>query len=106
MEWKSPEYSKNQIIKSGKIIKDPAASSDSEESKETLKAIDNLRASHAYPLQVIYGYFKRNYDKSGFIVAQRLKRLASIVKKLEREPTMSLWTMQDLGGCQLWLYLV
>ena len=34
------------------------------------------------------------------VVAERLKRLDSIIKKLEREPTMSLWTMQDLGGCR------
>ena len=34
------------------------------------------------------------------LVAQRLKRLESIVGKLEREPSMSLWNMQDLGGCR------
>lgn len=96
MEWKSPEYSKNQIIKAGKIIKNSA--SNSEECQMALNAIDNWRASHAFPLQVIYCNLKRKYDKPGFIVAQRLKRLASIVKKLEREQTMNLWTMQDLGG--------
>lgn len=99
MEWKSPEYSKNQIIKAGKIIKNSA--SNSEECQMALNAIDNWRASHAFPLQVIYCNLKRKYDKPGFIVAQRLKRLASIVKKLEREQTMNLWTMQDLGGCRV-----
>ena len=34
------------------------------------------------------------------IVAERLKRLDSIIKKLNREKTMNLWTMQDLGGCR------
>jgi ppGpp synthetase/RelA/SpoT-type nucleotidyltranferase len=99
MEWKSPEYSKNQIIKAGKIIKDSTSSA--EEIKEALKVIDNWRASHAFPLHIIYCHFKRNYDRPDFIVAQRLKRLDSIVKKLEREPNMSLWTMQDLGGCRV-----
>ncbi|WP_291353405.1 RelA/SpoT domain-containing protein [Desulfosporosinus sp.] len=99
MEWKSPEYSKGQIINAGKFIKDTASSA--EENKEALKVIDNWRASHAFPLQVIYCHLKRKYDKPNFIVAQRLKRLDSIVKKLEREPTMSLWTMQDLGGCRV-----
>nr|WP_279611692.1 hypothetical protein [Ruthenibacterium lactatiformans] len=37
---------------------------------------------------------------SDIIVAERLKRLDSIVNKLKREPSMSLWTMQDLGGCR------
>ena len=99
MEWKSPEYSKGQIINAGKIIKDAASST--EKSKESLNVIDNWRASHAFPLQIIYCHLKRKYDKPDFIVAQRLKRLDSIVKKLEREPTMSLWTMQDLGGCRV-----
>lgn len=99
MEWKSPEYSKTQIIKAGKIIKNSV--SNLEECQMALNAIDNWRASHAFPLQVIYCHLKRKYDKPGFIVAQRLKRLASIVKKLEREPTMNLWTMQDLGGCRV-----
>lgn len=99
MEWKSPEYTKNQIIKAGKTIKN--SSSSDIEIKEALKVIDNWRASHAYPLHIIYCHLKRKYDERGFIVAQRLKRLDSIVKKLDREPTMSLWTMQDLGGCRV-----
>lgn len=37
---------------------------------------------------------------NSIIVAQRLKRLDSIVGKLKREPSMSLWTIQDLGGCR------
>lgn len=99
MEWKSPEYSKNQIVNAGKNIKDSTSSD--EEIKEALNVIDNWRASHAFPLQVIYCHLKRNNNNHNFIVAQRLKRLDSIVKKLEREPTMSLWTMQDLGGCRV-----
>lgn len=35
------------------------------------------------------------------VVAERLKRLDSIIGKLKREPTMNLWTMQDLGGCRV-----
>ena len=41
---------------------------------------------------------KENDEK--IIVAERLKRLDSIINKLKREKTMSLWTMQDLGGCR------
>jgi ppGpp synthetase/RelA/SpoT-type nucleotidyltranferase len=35
-------------------------------------------------------------------VSERLKRLSSIVAKLRRKdlPGLSLWTMQDLGGCR------
>lgn len=100
MEWKSPEYSKNQITKAGEIIKDFSCRS-TKEIQDALNVIDNWRASHAFPLHVIYCKLKRNYSNPDFIVAQRLKRLYSIVNKLEREPTMSLWTMQDLGGCRV-----
>lgn len=34
----------------------------------------------------------------GSIVAQRLKRMPTIIDKLERHPTMQLSTMQDIGG--------
>jgi len=35
------------------------------------------------------------------VVAQRLKRLPTILDKLVRIPTMSVTTMQDLGGCRV-----
>ncbi len=40
-------------------------------------------------------------SNNGVIVAERLKRLDSIIGKLKREPSMNLWTMQDLGGCRV-----
>lgn len=99
MRWKIPEFSKTQIVKAGKVIKDDTSSK--EDIIESMGIIDNWRASHAFPLQVVYCNLKRKYEKKEYIVAQRLKRLDSIIKKLEREPTMSLWTMQDLGGCRV-----
>lgn len=99
MEWKSLEYSRSQIISAGNTMKNPAPSS--EDCQMALKIIDNWRASHAFPLHIIYCHLRRKYDKPDFIVAQRLKRLASIVEKLKREHTMSLWNMQDLGGCRV-----
>lgn len=35
------------------------------------------------------------------VVAQRLKRLPTILDKLKRIPTMSVTTMHDLGGCRV-----
>lgn len=40
-------------------------------------------------------------NNKNIIVAERLKRLDSITKKLVRESNMNLWTMQDLGGCRV-----
>lgn len=98
-KWKKVEYSRSKIIKSGKIIKNPNANQ--EQIDEATRVIDNWRAAHAFPLHVIYMHLRRMaMSKNNIVVAERLKRLDSITKKLEREPTMSLWMMQDLGGCR------
>lgn len=96
-QWESPEYSKKQIDKAGKIIANSNALPN--EKKEALKILNNWRSSHAYPLQVITNNLRRNNPNA--IVVQRLKRLDSITGKLKRFPEMSLYRMQDLGGCRV-----
>lgn len=96
--WKKVEYSRSKIINSGKIIKNPTATA--EQIDEATKVIDNWRAAHAFPLHVIYMHLRRMAEGKNIIVAERLKRLDSIINKLKRHPTMSLWMMQDLGGCR------
>lgn len=98
--WKIPEYTKKEINNAGNIIRNENAS---EEDKARAKVIiDNWRAAHAYPLHVFYINLRR---KAGtypdIIVAERLKRLDSIIDKLKREPRMELYRMQDLGGCRM-----
>ncbi len=97
--WKSVEYSTSQIKKVGSIIR-----SADDESEDWLNAIDvtnNWRASHAYPMHIIYTHLRAMANnREDIIVAERLKRLNSIILKLSREPSMNLWTMQDLGGCR------
>ena len=98
-KWKIVEYSRSQIIKAGKTIKKGDAPE--QEAAQATKIIDNWRAAHAFPMHVIYMHLRRiAASHSDIIVAERLKRLDSIVNKLKREPSMSLWTMQDLGGCR------
>lgn len=98
-KWKKVEYSRSQIIRAGKIIK--KETSTAEEVLDAIEIIDNWRAAHAFPLHVIYTHLRgMAADHKEIIVAERLKRLDSILNKLKREPTMSLWTMHDLGGCR------
>lgn len=95
--WEIPKYSKSEINKAGSIIADPSSSK--EDRDNALTILNNWRASHAYPLQVICSNLRlRNPDA---IVVQRLKRLESITGKIERFPDMSLYRMQDLGGCRV-----
>lgn len=98
-KWKTVEYSRSQIIKAGKTIKKENVPDD--EMKSAIAIVDNWRAAHAFPLHVIYMHLRgMAASHDDIIVAERLKRLDSILNKLKREPTMSLWTMQDLGGCR------
>lgn len=96
-KWEVPLYSKNQINKAGKIF--VSSNSTQEEKEQALTIINNWRASHAYPLQVICSNLRRSYPNA--IVVQRLKRLESITGKIERFPEMQLYKMQDLGGCRV-----
>lgn len=98
-KWKVIEYSRNQIIKAGKKIKKEDITL--AEKQQAIAVIDNWRAAHGYPLHVIYMNLRRMAEnKTGIIVVERLKRLDSIIGKLKREPNMSLWEIQDLGGCR------
>lgn len=95
--WEVPKYSKSEINKAGSIIANP--SSTKEDRDNALIILNNWRAAHTYPLQVICSNLRlRN---PGAIVVQRLKRLDSITGKIERFPDMSLYRMQDLGGCRV-----
>lgn len=95
--WEIPKYSKSEINKAGSIIAN--LSSTKKERDNALIILNNWRASHAYPLQVICSNLRLNNPNA--IVVQRLKRLNSIISKIERFPNMNLYRMQDLGGCRV-----
>lgn len=95
--WEEPQYSGNQIEKAGRILSNPSITD--EERSNALKVLNNWRASHAYPLQIICDNLRKNNPNA--IVVQRLKRLDSIIGKLKRFPQMNLYRMQDLGGCRV-----
>jgi hypothetical protein len=65
--------------------------------------IENWRTSHGLPLNVFQAGLRSRAKRvdEEFIVAQRMKRISSVMNKLHREPTMKLSQMQDLGGCRV-----
>lgn len=92
------EYSKNQIRKAGKeLILNPL-------NKEAMKKLSYWRGLHIDALDLTYsiiGKIAKVYDKD-VLLAKRLKRTDSIVKKLHRfQKSMQLITMQDIGGCRI-----
>ncbi|MES2088943.1 MAG: RelA/SpoT domain-containing protein, partial [Pseudomonadota bacterium] len=67
-----------------------------------MSALSYWRHSHEEPLENARKLLVQesiNKDKSA-IFAKRLKRHASIVRKLKRFPGMKLKNMQDIGGCR------
>ena len=74
-----------------------------------IKKVQAFREYHLYPLMLIKNHLARNASKISdkIIVARRLKRLSTIIDKLER-PTLDgtssnsikLTRMQDLAGCR------
>lgn len=96
-KWEIPLYSKSEINNAGKTIVNTNILP--EERNYALDILNNWRASHAYPLQVISSNLRLRNPNA--IVVQRLKRLESITGKIERFPNMNLYRMQDLGGCRV-----
>ena len=64
--------------------------------------VGDRRASHAYPLVTLRVLLEERARRitPEALVAQRLKRLASVEAKLRRFPRMKVSRMQDLGGCR------
>ncbi|MBE5877072.1 MAG: hypothetical protein E7290_09345 [Lachnospiraceae bacterium] len=96
-KWEIPRYSRNQIDKAGKKIVSEEVTLG--ELGDALEVLNNWRFAHVYPLQVIADNLRRNNPDA--IVVQRLKRLDSIIAKIKRNAGMSLYNMQDLGGCRV-----
>jgi len=67
-----------------------------------IDVVNNWRAAHAYPLHTLTmnlrGTTRRLTEDP--LIAQRIKRLPSILLKLRLHPKMKLSQMQDLGGCR------
>jgi putative GTP pyrophosphokinase len=96
MDWPTPEFTRNQVNKAGKIL----LSEEIDQYLWALRVLQNWRSCHGYPINTFQATLRQKLkavDKKAF-VAQRLKRLFSIIQKLERFESMQLARMQDIGG--------
>lgn len=93
-------YSRKQIDRAGK--KAIEESTKPHEYEESLAIINSWRAVHTSPMNK-YAVNLKKIVKTipDAIVVQRLKRLETILDKLERMPDMKLSRMQDIGGCRV-----
>jgi hypothetical protein len=95
MNWVTLEYSKGQVDAAGRLLASSGASP--EELNQALDILNNWRAAHSFPLNTIQVGVRRrarNVDEHA-LIAQRLKRVSSILQKLQRFPQMQLSRMQE-----------
>ncbi|MDY6206006.1 MAG: RelA/SpoT domain-containing protein [Prevotella sp.] len=95
------KYGRHQIDKAGEII---LSSSKEEEVKEAMDKVNDWRTLHLTALDAfqksIIPLLEKNKIKPVFI-SRRLKRLTSILYKLDINPQMKLGGMQDIGGLRI-----
>jgi putative GTP pyrophosphokinase len=97
-----PSISKSKINEAANLIargKVKSGITSSEDIEDALDTVNAWRVAHTYPLNTfkvnLRGKVRHLKDP---IVAQRLKRMPTILDKLNREPTMEYTNMQDIGG--------
>lgn len=101
------KFSKTLIDKSAQNIRHGC---DGEEKELAIAMIQNFRELHLYPLMLMKNHLARTAVKVDrkTIVARRLKRLSTIIDKLERpsldngktQNAIRVTRMQDIGGCR------
>jgi ppGpp synthetase/RelA/SpoT-type nucleotidyltranferase len=110
MGWTKPEYSLTKVDKAGDFLtavysgKIKLGDANPEKLKNALDILANWRSAHSFPLNTFQMHLRKlakEIDSSAVIV-QRLKRVSSILYKMNRKQTntMRLSQMQDIGGCR------
>lgn len=108
MVFPKPLYTRGEINKAGEILRaawvvtqdSNAAGVDPDDLFWAYEVLGNWRACHNYPINTFQATLRqrlKSIDRAA-TVAQRLKRLPSIVNKLLRFRGMQLARMQDIGG--------
>jgi len=92
------QYSRKQITKAGNKL---LTSNSQQEIDDSLKLINDWRSHHLHPLRVMKNRLIKLCDSNKInplLISQRLKRLTSIIYKLDLNANMGLGGMQDIGG--------
>ena len=105
-EWAKREHGKGEIDRAGKTLvswwENLQIENESQEERQARNnafgIVENWRTCHGLPLNAFQSGLRGCAKKveSGVLVAQRLKRFASVMNKLVREPTM------NYPKCKIW----
>lgn len=100
MAHETLRFSKAAIDRAGRTLLAGEVASESADS--AWEALANWRSLHAFPLNTITMDLRQKVKRirADAIVVQRLKRARSMLAKLDKETSMRLTQMQDIGGCR------
>ena len=100
MTWLTPQYSRSQVDAAGGRLIDERVTV--EEFFHELDILNNWRGAHSFPLNTFQVSLRQRAQRvyESAVVAQRLKRVPSIIAKMRRFESMKLSRMQDIGGCR------
>lgn len=114
MKHVAPAFSRTAVDAAGDLIVDPPLIPEFDSNEWTAEDFENLqkmqdaydavynfRASHSFPLNTFQTTLrdKAHKEDPSCIVAQRIKRLPTIIAKLSRRK-FKLTEIQDIGGCR------
>lgn len=93
-------FDPKEIDRAGRVLAGAEGDGTTAEFDEAVRLVGAWRASHSHPLNTLRVNLQRRAGEDG-IVAQRLKRLPSIIGKLKRLRRLRLSQIQDIGGCRV-----
>lgn len=99
------ELSAGQVNRAGKVLRDAylqGAPMGAPEVREALAVLAAFKDLHEAPLAEATNHLRDVVRDAGYDieVSHRMKRTATIIDKLARQPTLKLARMQDIGGCR------
>jgi ppGpp synthetase/RelA/SpoT-type nucleotidyltranferase len=101
---KSSALTKSQVNRAGRILRKTMRMEaiDEDVARKALQVVVRFREAHQPALAKATLGLRSIVRTVGCDaeISQRLKRMNTIIDKLDREPTMALSSMQDIGGCR------
>lgn len=101
MAWTEPKFTRKEVDRAAALLAS-VKRLDEVDLEQAIIVIGNWRAAHAFPLNTFQMGLRRAAQKvlPGALIAQRLKRLPTMLDKLRRMPKTTLTRFQDIGGCR------
>ena len=95
VERRFPGGSRERVSRAGNALRSRTST------WNDLETVEEWRYAHRHVLNTFQGILRNRTRGTDIVVAQRHKRLRTIIDKLSRFPSMQLGRMDDVAGCRL-----